>query len=95
MVLCPLLGYQVPKKIKLSYDPQQQQKMEMATTASVGEGIQSKVLREKLAELESEIEKFRSENAALEKLRKEREEVGHVIVAVIISLYVLVACMSV
>lgn len=37
--------------------------------------MQSKVLREKLAELEKEIEKFRSENVNLDKLRKEREEV--------------------
>ena len=55
---------------------QQQQKMQMASSASVGDGIQSKVLREKLAELEAEIEKFRTENATLEKLRREREEVG-------------------
>ena len=50
--------------------------MQMASSASVGDGIQSKVLREKLAELEAEIEKFRTENATLEKLRREREEVG-------------------
>lgn len=55
---------------------QQQQKMQMASSVSVGDGIQSKVLREKLAELEAEIEKFRTENATLEKLRREREEVG-------------------
>ncbi|KAK7476401.1 hypothetical protein BaRGS_00032326 [Batillaria attramentaria] len=53
---------------------QQQQKLQMASTTSVGDGIQSKILREKLAELEAEIEKFRSENAVLEKLRRDREE---------------------
>lgn len=40
------------------------------------DGQQSKLLRDKLAELEREIEKFRSENAALSKLRKDREEVS-------------------
>ncbi|XP_070203856.1 centromere protein J-like isoform X2 [Littorina saxatilis] len=53
---------------------QHQQKMQMASSTSVGDGIQSKVLREKLAELETEIEKFRTENAALDKLRRDREE---------------------
>ncbi|XP_061169822.1 centromere protein J-like [Saccostrea echinata] len=38
------------------------------------EGVQSKLLREKLAELDKEIEKFRNENVNLQKLRKEREE---------------------
>lgn len=42
----------------------------------VGDGIQSKVLRDKLIELEREIERFRKENANLEALRKEREEVS-------------------
>ena len=53
----------------------QQQKIESTKQTSVNEGVQSKVLRDKLMELETEIEKFRSENAALTKLRKEREEV--------------------
>ncbi|KAL8594505.1 hypothetical protein ACOMHN_024950 [Nucella lapillus] len=53
---------------------QQQQKMEMAAATGVGDGIQSKVLREKLAELEAEIENFRTENAGLERLRRERED---------------------
>ncbi|XP_069136319.1 centromere protein J-like isoform X2 [Argopecten irradians] len=52
----------------------QEQKMPANNSASTGDGVQSKILREKLAELEKEIEKFRSENANLEKLRKEREE---------------------
>lgn len=38
-------------------------------------GLQSRILREKLMELDTEIERFRSENANLEILRKEREEV--------------------
>lgn len=37
--------------------------------------IQSMAVREKLKELETEIDKFRSENAALAKMRTEREEV--------------------
>lgn len=37
--------------------------------------IQSIAVREKLKELEAEIEKFRTENAALAKMRSEREEV--------------------
>ena len=38
------------------------------------EGVQSKLLREKLAELDKEIERFRNENANLQKLRQERED---------------------
>jgi len=38
-------------------------------------GLQSKELRDRLLALEAEIEQFRRENAALEKLRKDREEV--------------------
>ncbi|XP_035829697.1 centromere protein J [Aplysia californica] len=38
------------------------------------DGIQSRVLRDKLKELEVEIERFRSENANLDRLRREREE---------------------
>lgn len=37
--------------------------------------IQSMAVREKLKELETEIDKFRTENAALAKMRTEREEV--------------------
>ncbi|XP_068750144.1 centromere protein J-like isoform X3 [Montipora capricornis] len=39
------------------------------------EAVQSVAVRQKLKELETEIEKFRSENAALAKMRAEREEV--------------------
>ena len=38
--------------------------------------LQSKELRDRLLALESEIEQFRRENANLETLRKQREEVG-------------------
>lgn len=37
--------------------------------------IQSMAVREKLKELETEIDKFRAENVALAKMRSEREEV--------------------
>ncbi|XP_025091512.1 centromere protein J-like isoform X1 [Pomacea canaliculata] len=53
---------------------QQQQRFQLASNSAMGDGVQSKVLRDKLAELEAEIERFRNENAALEKLRREREE---------------------
>ena len=39
--------------------------------------IQSMAVREKLKELETEIDKFRTENAALAKMRTEREEVRY------------------
>ena len=39
--------------------------------------IQSMAVREKLKELETEIDKFRTENAALAKMRNEREEVRY------------------
>uniref|UniRef100_A0A8D0GYI4 Centrosomal P4.1-associated protein n=1 Tax=Sphenodon punctatus TaxID=8508 RepID=A0A8D0GYI4_SPHPU len=40
---------------------------------SGGDTVRSQVLREKLVELETEIERFRAENASLTKLREERE----------------------
>ena len=49
--------------------------MRAASQVGAGEGVQSKVLRDKLLELEREIEKFRNENTHLAKLRAEREEV--------------------
>ena len=42
----------------------------------LGEGVQSQALRDKLAQLETEIERFRTENMTLVKLRQEREEVS-------------------
>lgn len=53
-----------------------QQKLQSVNTTVANDGIQSKVLRDKLAELEREIEKFRAENVNLDKLRKEREDVS-------------------
>lgn len=38
-----------------------------------GPNVQSRLLRERLAELEIEIERFKKENAALTKLRQENE----------------------
>ena len=42
---------------------------------SAPEAVQSIAVRQKLKELETEIDKFRTENAALAKMRAEREEV--------------------
>ncbi|GFN76839.1 centromere protein j [Plakobranchus ocellatus] len=55
---------------------QKQQCLQEASAQPVnsGTGVQSSILREKLKELDSEIERFRSENSNLEKLRREREE---------------------
>lgn len=39
----------------------------------IGDSVRSQVLREKVIELESEIEKFKAENTSLAKLRIERE----------------------
>ena len=41
----------------------------------VSDAVQSIAVRQKLKELESEIDKFRTENAVLAKMRTEREEV--------------------
>ena len=49
----------------------------------------SEQLRQKLALLESEIERFRSENAALERLRHQKEEV-HVYIQFYLYMYVIV-----
>ncbi|XP_041348102.1 centromere protein J-like [Gigantopelta aegis] len=63
------------QQAKLQQKQQQDQdKLQSATNAGLGEGLQSKILRDKLIELEKEIEKFRDENAALDKLHREREE---------------------
>ncbi|XP_078680786.1 uncharacterized protein LOC144915873 [Branchiostoma floridae x Branchiostoma belcheri] len=64
-----------PAKPKVSAEQEEhQQKLHTAAEKSVGEGFQSKVLRDKLAQLETEIERFRQENTALAKLRADREE---------------------
>ena len=39
-----------------------------------GQQVQSRLLRERLVELEIEIERFKKENAALAKLRQENEK---------------------
>ena len=52
--------------------------MQKVVERPIGDGVQSKLLRDKLAELENEIERFRKENAMLAKLRDEREKVGKV-----------------
>ena len=65
-------------KLKTQQEKQQQEdqsKIQTASQAGVGDGIHSKALRDKLIELEREIEKFRNENSHLAKLRSEREEV--------------------
>ncbi|XP_046363651.2 centromere protein J-like isoform X1 [Haliotis rufescens] len=53
---------------------QEQQKLQAVAKATLGDGVQSKILRDKLTEMDKEIEKFRNENAGLEKLRRDREE---------------------
>ena len=55
------------------------EKFEAAKQAgAANDGVSSKLIRDKLMQLENEIEKFKSENAALNKLRKEREEVKYI-----------------
>lgn len=55
-------------------EEQQVQKIQSLAQCDVGDGIQSKILRDKLMELSREIEKFRNENKHLATLRAEREE---------------------
>lgn len=43
-------------------------------SSSAGQQVQSSQLRERLVELEIEIERFKKENAALSKLRRENEK---------------------
>ena len=57
---------------------QQEESLQKAAERPIGDGVQSKLLRDKLAELENEIERFRKENAMLAKLRDEREKVRNV-----------------
>ncbi|XP_050408223.2 centromere protein J isoform X2 [Patella vulgata] len=66
--LFPSLNQEPADKLK------KQQEAEKLQATKTTDGIQSKILRDKLAELEKEIERFRNENAVLDKLRKEREE---------------------
>ncbi|XP_077996456.1 centrosomal P4.1-associated protein-like [Glandiceps talaboti] len=69
--LFPQLKPVVPKETQ---QQQQQQQLHTVSDRPLGEGVQSKLLKDKLAELETEIEKFRRENATLLKLREDREK---------------------
>ena len=53
-----------------------------------GFGEQVRQVREKLVQLENEIEWYKSRNAALEKLRVEREKV-HMSICLSVSLFIL------
>lgn len=46
----------------------------MCVSSSPGQQVQSRLLRERLVELEIEIERFKKENATLTKLRQENEK---------------------
>lgn len=46
----------------------------VCVSSSAGQHVQSRLLRERLVELEIEIERFKKENAALAKLRQENEK---------------------
>lgn len=48
--------------------------MNLCVSLSTGQQVQSTLLRERLVELEIEIERFKKENAALAKLRQENEK---------------------
>ncbi|KAJ8044200.1 Centromere protein J [Holothuria leucospilota] len=65
---------QLKPKEKVAPDKLLDDHLHRAASRPVGEGLQAKVFKEKLAELEDEIERFRKENAALAKLREEREK---------------------
>ncbi|OXB69683.1 UNVERIFIED_CONTAM: hypothetical protein H355_005714, partial [Colinus virginianus] len=59
-------------KQKTGCQPEHEIKSKVEQEAG-GAAVPSQILREKLIELETEIERFRAENAALTKLREERE----------------------
>ncbi|XP_048389041.1 centromere protein J isoform X1 [Stegostoma tigrinum] len=61
-------------KTEPGFDQGLEQKFKAVNDKPIGAGIQSKLLRDKLAELEHEINQFRAENATLAKLRNEREK---------------------
>ncbi|XP_042315918.1 centromere protein J isoform X2 [Sceloporus undulatus] len=58
---------------KVDAEPKHDAKPRIAPEESGGDSARSQLLKEKLGELEMEIEKFRVENASLTKLREERE----------------------
>ncbi|XP_038618107.1 centromere protein J-like [Tachyglossus aculeatus] len=61
-----------PKK-KPGSSPGSESKLDIEQERRGGDGVQSQVLREKVFELETEIERFKAENACLARLRHERE----------------------
>ncbi|XP_040596609.1 centromere protein J [Mesocricetus auratus] len=60
-------------KLKLDSHLENEPKLNMSQDQPPGDSVRSQVLREKVVELESEIEKFKAENTSLAKLRIERE----------------------
>lgn len=60
-------------KPKLDSHLENEPKLNMSQDQPPGDSVRSQVLREKVVELESEIEKFKAENTSLAKLRTERE----------------------
>ncbi|XP_052589088.1 centromere protein J isoform X2 [Peromyscus californicus insignis] len=60
-------------KPKLDSHLENEPKLNMSQDQPPGDSVRSQVLREKVIELESEIEKFKAENTSLAKLRIERE----------------------
>ena len=58
-----------------SYQEQQEKVLQSLSERPAAEGTQARLLRDKLNQLENEIEKFRKENLLLAKLREEREKV--------------------
>ncbi|XP_063130331.1 centromere protein J isoform X2 [Rattus norvegicus] len=60
-------------KPKLDSHVENEPKLSLSQDQPPGDSVRSQVLREKVIELESEIEKFKAENTSLAKLRIERE----------------------
>ncbi|XP_060576388.1 centromere protein J-like [Ruditapes philippinarum] len=67
------------KPAQKKQEEQNLEKIQSVSQAGSGDGVQSKILRDKLIELEREIEKFRNENKHLATLRNEREQGLHVL----------------
>ncbi|XP_071849240.1 uncharacterized protein [Apostichopus japonicus] len=63
-----------PKEKTKPAQPGAMESLQSTRDRPVGEGLQAKVFTQKLAELENEIARFRKENAALSRLREEREK---------------------
>ncbi|KAM3836613.1 centrosomal P4.1-associated protein isoform 2-T3 [Vipera latastei] len=60
-------------KQKVDAQSRHESKSNVTQEESSGESVRSQLLKEKLVELEMEIERFRTENASLSKLREEHE----------------------